>query len=69
MFFLFKRCEQPPTIIFALPQDYGSLLLSKLADPTSRGLVSASDGKVMWNQSYKSVPEAAGSLQGACGGH
>jgi hypothetical protein len=29
-----KRWEQPPTIVFTLLQDYGSLLLHKLADPT-----------------------------------
>jgi hypothetical protein len=47
-----KRCEQPSTIIFALPQDYGSLLLHKLADPTSCGQISASHGKVKRNLSY-----------------
>jgi hypothetical protein len=59
-----KRCEQPSTIVFALPQDYGSLLLHKLADPATRVQISASHGKVL-----RGVQEAAGSLQGACGYH
>jgi hypothetical protein len=48
-----KRCKQPPTIIFALPQDYGSLLLHKLADPATRVQISASHGKVKRNLPYK----------------
>jgi hypothetical protein len=48
-----KRCEQPPTNIFALPQDYGSLLLHKLADPATRVQISASHGMVKRNLSYE----------------
>jgi hypothetical protein len=49
---LSKRCKQPPTTIFALPQDYRSWLLHKLADPTTRGQISASHGKVKRNLSF-----------------
>jgi hypothetical protein len=48
-----KRCKQPPIIVSALPQDYGSLLLHKLADPTTRVQLSTSHGKVKRNLSYE----------------
>jgi hypothetical protein len=48
-----KRCEQPLTITFALPHDYGSLLLHKLAVPTTHSQISASHGRVKRNQSHE----------------
>jgi hypothetical protein len=64
-----KRCKQPPIIVSALPQDYWSLLLHKLADPTTRVQLSTSHGKVQAQPVLRGVQEAAGSLQGACGYH
>jgi hypothetical protein len=50
-----KRCEQPPTIIVALSQDTGSLLLYKLAKPTTHRQISASHGKAKRNLSYEEL--------------
>jgi hypothetical protein len=46
------RVQQPPTII-ALPLEYGSLLMHKVADPTTRGQISARHGQVKRNLSYE----------------